>query len=241
MNKLHKVALAEKQQDEYRPRPDIRERLGDISITLLIGPTAIGKSHLIKKILELDSQFSESGTITNRPGRETDPNNYITNVPLETMLNRIEKQDFVQYGVVLPEKIYATDLDSYPSSHILLPALASSVDNFKKYGFKKVTPIGVLTSGEEWQERLKERRGSGDYENRLREAIASIQWLLQKYPTVPIVENRDGEDEETAREIIELSKDQAAIPAEASKRRIVHLGQGLLSIAEKELVQLGHE
>lgn len=234
MSSHDRVALAEKRQREYRPHPKIREKLADISITLLIGPTAIGKSHLINKVTEFDDQFTESGTITNRPPRESDPENYVTDVPLETMLNRIEKREFVQYGVVPPDKIYATDLNSYPSNHIILPALASSIDSFKNYGFKKVIPIGVLADGEEWQQRLGERRNNRDYASRLQEAIESVNWLLKKYPSIPIVENESGEDKRAAREIIRLSKERGA-PVENDDDHIIELGRQLIVVALREL------
>ena len=204
------LAWAEQNQASYRPSPEIQTALGETTLTLLIGPSSVGKSYLIHKVTSKDAEFSEASSITTRARRPDDAPNYRTDALKEDLLVKIKECSLVQYAVHPASKeMYASDLASYPTKFILLPALASRVGDFKELGFKKVIPVGLLASAEDWKERLKARVGSKDFASRIAEARESLAWIQANSDSIIVLENKTGEDETTADKIIKISKGQA--------------------------------
>ncbi len=201
------LAWAEQNQASYRPSQEVQGALGEITLALLIGPSSIGKSHIIHKVTAQDPEFSEASSITTRLRRPDDPANYRTDASKEDVLARIQNHSLVQYAVHPTSKeIYASDTASYPSRFVLLPTLASSVSDFESLGFKKIIPIGLLASPEDWEERLRDRKGDKDFASRLEEARKSVDWIQQHANLIAVLENKTGEDNSVAEKIIRIAK-----------------------------------
>lgn len=228
------VAWAEQHQAAYRPSQAVQDALGEVTLALIIGPSAIGKSHIIHRVSQIDPSFSESGTITTRPPRTDDPETYRAGVAKEEMIERIRQRSLVQYAVhPTSREIYASDIASYPTKFGLLPTLASSVGEFDTLGFKKVIPIGLLASREDWEARLQDREGDRDFEKRLAEARESTLWIQEHGSGIAVLENRTGEDQATAALITRIAKGQ---PVETlSGQTINRLSLGILAVINAKL------
>ncbi len=225
---------AEQHQAAYRPSQEVQDALGEITLALIIGPSSIGKSYIIHKVVERNSDFSEAGTITTRAPRPDDPEAYRAGIAKEEMIERIRERSLVQYAVhPTSREIYASDVASYPTRFGLLPTLASSVGEFDNLGFKKVIPIGLLANGEDWQTRLQDREGSKDFAKRLAEAKKSVLWIQEHAGEIVVLENQTGQDQLTAEIITRITKGQSV--ETLSSQAINQLSLGILAVISAKL------
>jgi len=206
LEREQKIAWAKEHKATYVPNTEVVEGLARFTIVLVIGPTAVGKSYIIQKVIDSDpDRFSIAGTITTREGREGDPENYRTDMDIDTLIERIKRGEIVQYDVhERTGQIYASDLQSYQTKIVLLPALASSVAQIEKVGFPNIIKVGLLAEGESWQSHLRERRGGKDYADRLKESEDCVQWLGSQRFDIPILENEIGNTDVTVQKLISI-------------------------------------
>lgn len=197
------------QQAKYRPSAEVQQVIGNVTIGLLIGPSGIGKSYLIDRCIELDPDtFSVAGSLTTREKRGNDPDNYRTNISLDEMRENVQNRELVQYGI-MGRNVYATDVKSYGTDYVLLPALASSVELLERVGFKKVVPIGIVATAQAWRTHgLAERENDPRFEARLAEAQESMKWLRQHRDKVPLVINDFENPEKSAMKIADIVTDR---------------------------------
>ena len=205
MSAIEKEVLwAQDSQHEYRANQNVRNALGKVTLGILVGPSSIGKSYAIQKAMELDSDVSEAGTLTTRPARANDSENYRAGLSTEAVVERIKAGSLVQYAVhPTSGDIYATDLASYSTDFVLLPTLATSADDFSDLGFKKIIPIGLLSDGLQWQERLEDRRNEKDFQKRMQEAKESIDWIKANFDRIIVLENKSDQGEIIGKQLIE--------------------------------------
>ncbi len=201
------VQWAIEQHANFEPNSRVKRNIAHISLGMLIGPTSIGKSHLINEVIRQDPQFSGMGTITNRDKRPDDPNNYQF-VTTDEFIDKIKSGELVQYEIHSHTgDFYGSDADSYKTELVVAPVLSRGVKAFELAGFKDTTPIGIVASGTDWQQRLPERSSEATFVNRLNEALEVIDWLQRRYHDIPILENRSDRTAETAQKIRQLTVD----------------------------------
>lgn len=189
-----RLSQLDKQRDEYHysgPRS-----LGEKTLARLVAPTAVGKSTIINRVLDIAKEENidagEVGTITTRSRRPNDPPNYQTaddGVTHEMMIDRIEKGELVSWSLFKTGHIYATDFDSYPAAYNFLPCLPDSLPMQDKAGFGAVRTFYIVTSVDAWYEQLQERIGPG-FEDRLEEAMSSLEFSqrnddIHKFVSLP--------------------------------------------------------
>lgn len=173
----------------YEPSLETKEKLSRVSLGMLIGPSAVGKSFLINRLTEQDGRFSGMGVITTRAPRESDADNYRFITPDE-FAKLIESGELVQYEVhPTTGDLYGSDVESFASSWVVAPVLAKGIKPFQKAGFKSVEPIGIVSPASEWSARLAERNVGEDLKKRLHEALLSIEWLRGHRFNTPILKN----------------------------------------------------
>lgn len=202
-----RIGWAREQQTTYQPNEQVNAGIARVSMGLLVGASGSGKSFLIDRVIEVDPRFSGLGSITTRNQRSTEPDNYRF-ISIKEFVEKIDSEELVQYEVH-PEidAIYGSDLESYATDLVVGPILPRSVDVFQKANFKHSSTIGIVAPGEQWRERLGERREdpNSNYGGRLREALNSTTWLQRRYMDIPILVNETGQGETTAQRIIELT------------------------------------
>lgn len=140
-------------QERYRTNnPDILERLGDVGIVAYAGPNGAGKTYQVRHSgLAVPINM---GTRLARTGEEK-----FVHVPMDEMLEKIERQEVVQYGA-LPEThtIYATDINSYQEGRMHAKEITvRGVAKLSMQGFGVVRPIGVVPYPHDLTERLEKR------------------------------------------------------------------------------------
>lgn len=203
---------ARDQHSRYTPSTATKEKLSNIALGMLVGPTAVGKSFLIDKVTEEDKHFSGMGTITTRAPRETDPDNY-SHITVEEFTAMIEAGELVQYEIhPTTDDFYGSDANSFSTDLVIAPVLASGVHSFRKAGFKRATTIGIVSPASQWSERLAVHEDSDDLIKRLREARHVIQWLrrYKHAPDVAILNNTANDVSSTvsAIEYLTMGKDR---------------------------------
>ncbi len=193
------------QHENFQPNSRTKQKIAHISLGMLIGPTSIGKSHLMDKVVQQDPRFSGMGTITNRDKRPGDPDNYRF-VSTDEFVSKIEAGELVQYEIHPGTgDFYGSDADSYETEFVVAPVLQKGVKAFESAGFKHTVPIGVVACGTDWQQRLPERSSEASFVGRLDEALEVIEWLQRKYHNIPILDNQNSKTAENAQKIRQLT------------------------------------
>lgn len=178
-----RLSQLDKQRDEYHYSGS--RSLGEKTLARLVAPTAVGKSTIINRVLDIAKDegidVGEVGTITTRSRRPNDPLNYQTaddGITHDMMIERIENGELVSWSLFKTGHIYATDYESYPATYNFLPCLPDSLPMQEKAGFGAVRTFYIVTSVDAWYEQLQERIGPG-FEDRLEEAMSSLEFSQQ--------------------------------------------------------------
>jgi guanylate kinase len=201
------LIAAETNQKRYRPNAEVKKKLAAYSILLVTAPTGLGKSTVIEKMLQLDSSLSEVGTNTTRQGRPgIDPPNYRADQLFADLLSQIEQGEITQYTIHSgTHHIYAATLDSYPTKRLVLPTLTTAIEQIDGVGFGEVIKVGLLAPGNEWQDRLVERRSDASFPARLKEARECVRWLKKQLSQgLHFVANSDGQADIAAQTMLNI-------------------------------------
>jgi len=222
---------------DYTPSEITRQKVSGKILTTLIAPTAVGKSTLINRVIELAGpDFSESYSVVTRPRRPTDPAMYKTSdegYTIERVGRMIEAQELTHYTVHPSGQIYGSLPDSFPARYNLLPCVPSILNVVQRVGFFAVYPIYIVTSVHDWAERLPERRADPSYRARLSEAIESLTWAIAHSDELLFVENISGQLDNAATIIKEVTRGRTITIDTA-----VHgttLAKAMLAYAKQEL------
>ncbi|MDB5177767.1 MAG: hypothetical protein JWO61_150 [Candidatus Saccharibacteria bacterium] len=224
------------QEHSYEASDVTKAKLSGKVVAALIAPTAVGKSTLAKRILELGgSDFSESYSVVTRPRRVDDPKEYKTRdegYDIDRVLEMIQARELTHYVVHPSGTLYASSPDSFPAHYNILPLLPSILPEVQRAGFANVYPVYIVVSSQQWIERLAERRSDPSYKARLEEAIESLEWALEHADELVFVENAANQLDETARTIIEVTRGHRDLP---DTERGVALVRDMLAFAQTEL------
>lgn len=191
----------------YEPNTEVQAAIAQKSIILVIGPAGVGKSFISRRVTETDPGFSELGTISTRPPKPDDPENYRTGVPIEEFAQKVMEGELVQFHRhQFTGELYGSDLASQPTNHIVTPALADSVGQFGQVGYRRVIPVGLYAPADQWMERLQPRKKDFDYGERLREALKVLGYLEGNLSNMPVYKNETNKGIEIARSIVNLTQ-----------------------------------
>ncbi|MDO8335376.1 MAG: hypothetical protein Q7T74_01150 [Candidatus Saccharibacteria bacterium] len=210
---------ASEKHKTYKPNKEIKAQLVDKIMVPLVGPTAVGKSFLAKRVTELDATFSEMATITTRASRPNDPDHVIADVDMDDFAGLIEAGELVQFEPHESGNLYGTTPDCYIGNKIIAPILSTGVETYQQLGFKQVTPMGIVAPSDTWGERLRERAEGDDYIDRLQEARKVLKWMQIYMHSIPILNNETNHGAEAASEIILLTENPTADNLGALRKR----------------------
>lgn len=188
------LAELNKRRDFYSCRSDTL--IDDIplkrkNLTVLIAATAVGKSTITKRILELAKEqgidAGEAGTETTRPHRADDGPTYRTDVPHEQMIQRIKDRDYPNWSIHPSGHIYATTPESLTAEHNFLPCLPQGYAMLKRAGFAALNAFYIVTPAAEWDKQIEDRKGLKDFPGRLDEAKSSLEFARRTRDIRPFV------------------------------------------------------
>lgn len=162
----------------YEPSAQILARISDVDLLMIVGPTGVGKTTIIK---HLGIPFVPIDTTRPRRADEVEGMDYFFRTDYDQLLEDIKNHLFVQFVVGLQGEFYGTRASLYPEVGMAAFAvLAEVVPQFRKMGFKEtytffITPPSFL----EWMDRMGQTGADRDQlVPRLKEARRSFEFAL---------------------------------------------------------------
>lgn len=229
---MHRVSELENALDIaaaiYEPSQDIAKQLGDKVLTALVAPYAMGKSTVMSKITQFDTDFGQEVGFTTRDpriGESLDAYRFLphTKETLEEILGKVETGQLVQFAThKTTKKIYGSEVVDYKKPFNVVDIMASGMSDLMRLPFKKVVSISLVAPVDDWHRWRLEREGNldtKDIKNRRIEAVSNLEWSLQNETSWVV--NRNGRSLMAALEVIGISREQ--IEPTASNRRIGEL------------------
>lgn len=210
---IEELIQLERRQNDYVPGDTIKKQLESKTLILVVSPTSMGKSTVIKRVTELDERFGVVGSFTTRDPRPDESGKKFTYIPhteegLNSLFQRIEKHEVVQYMIHPTTKhIYGTDISHYPKQYNMLDYIYSGIEGIRRLPFAASPVISIVAEPSQWVFWMNQRYPGGHPERhkRLDEAMLCFRWLLaQPIQTVHWVVNKDGQLDQSAQEVIRI-------------------------------------
>lgn len=177
MDKTDFIKWANKLADGYQASEDVKQRLAQVDLIAIVGPTGVGKTAIIE---ELDIPFVKSDVSREKRPNEDDESDYHFRSDFLNIIEEIKNGEYVQFLVSRSGEFYGTRKDSYPESGLCTMAIvAEAIDSFRALGFRKVVPIYIMPPGYvEWMRRVGANRHR-DIHERIAESIESIKIAIK--------------------------------------------------------------
>lgn len=206
---------------DYQPNSDVSLSILSRSLVEVIAPACEGKSTVMNKVVEMDTDFGYVRSWTTRNQEPRDEGSYYTfyntATELESLFDRIDKREAVQYTAhPTTGKLYGTSPEGYPAEYNLLDTLASSVDDLDKLAFKSIYKVALVSKGSERRRRFLTRypEESPERTKRLKEAALCLAWVLEQPEENLIwIENGKSDVEKAARDIRNAVKFSTPMPS----------------------------
>lgn len=209
----------------YTPNEQVLARLNGVHFVAVVGPTAAGKSTLIREALARNNSLHVVRNNTSRPPRPGEEGGIEYRFHTrEEMLERIKRREYVQIAPVVLEHLYATAPEDYSAQGIsLLPVLSAAVPVFRSLPFASFRIVYVLPSDFTlWQERIAEHNFSAEQlRKRLKEAADSLNFASTE-PDISFVMN--GTLADSVNEFVRVVKgDQPKLVASQGRNQAARL------------------
>jgi guanylate kinase len=171
--------------DSYRPNTETLDALASIQILGTVGPSASGKTTVMKALARINPEFQFILDETNRPPREGEQNrvDYIFRSQ-EEILADLKRGALVQVALGPNGHLYCTRLSSYPDGIGLMALVPAAVKEMRRLPFKSFQAAFIVPeSFEHWQNWLSIQAKKGRWDNqklkeRLEEAKKSYEFAL---------------------------------------------------------------
>lgn len=182
------------------------DSLKDRTLIMLIGPSAIGKSTLMNKIIQLHPEFGRVTGFTTRSPRPNDEPGQYRYLSEKEVEQKIARNELVQYATFpITRQIYGTEIIDYHAVYNIKDILANAVPDFRALPFKKTIAISLTAPASQWREWFLSRYPvpSEEAKKRLEEAKLSINWSLND-PDTYWLENSTDQLTNTAQKLIDI-------------------------------------
>jgi guanylate kinase len=206
---------------DYQASPQALDHLKDVDFVAVVGPTAVGKTTLIKAAVASDPRMHMLVAGTSRlprPG-EKDGVDFHYGTP-QAMQARAEKGGYVTLILGVSGDFYTTAPEDYPPGKIILLAtLSSAVNGFRKLPYKNFRTIFILPpSYEIWQQRLHQHDfDEQQLQRRLQEAATSLEFGLQDSATQFVT---NDELAAATKDFLQLAQGHPATESQATAREL---------------------
>jgi guanylate kinase len=138
---------------DYQAAPEVMHRIGRVSMLMIIGPSGVGKTSVIKQI---DVPYVIADTTREPRQGERNGVDYHFRKDYDNIFHEIQTGQFVQIAVGPTGDFYATRPQVYPESGPAVYAVvADAVPIFRKLDFKTTVSVFITPpSFEEWMRRI---------------------------------------------------------------------------------------
>ncbi|MBT8224874.1 MAG: hypothetical protein HKP61_08325, partial [Dactylosporangium sp.] len=168
--------------ERYRPAPEVLRRLATVDFVAVVGPSAAGKTTLIREATRREPGLR---LVLNNTSRDPRPDEREgVDYRFETrrrMEERIHRREYVQVAPSVFGDLYATAAEDYATDGVaLLPVLADAMPGFRALPFRSSHTLYVLpATWEAWWPRLMRRQFNAEVlAGRLAEARRSLEFAL---------------------------------------------------------------
>ena len=199
---------------------------------MIVGPTAIGKSAIMNKVIELDTRFGRVGGFTTRLQRPNDEAGLYRYLSNDAARQIIEQGEAVQFAInPANDQIYGTQAIDYASEFNMKDTLSGAVAGFMNLPFQNHMTISVTASTEAWKTWLDARfpEPSADRTRRLIEAKQSIEWSLNQKNNHAWAMNTQGSVDKAASSLISYATGTRYVDSFDEPRKMLRLIDDLLS------------
>lgn len=167
----------------YRPGPQVLERLKQVDFVAVVGPTAAGKTTLIRAVVKANPALHPLVAGVSRPARAGERDGVDFHfADKETMEARARRGEYVTVVTGAAGDLYTTAPEDYwPDKTVVLAVLAHAVPLFRSLPFRSFKTIfSVPPDWPTWQERISRRNFTPEQlAPRLKEAKQSLRFALQ--------------------------------------------------------------
>jgi guanylate kinase len=170
----------------YKPSPKVLQDMANIQVLGLVGPSASGKTTIIKALIKASPRVKFILDETSRAPRP----NEVSSVDFlfrtkEEILQNAKAGKLVQVAIGPNDDLYCTHLSSYPTGAIGIIALVPpAVKEFRQLPIKSFQAAFIVPYNfEAWQQWLTKQAKAGDWsqeklQSRLAEAKQSYEFAL---------------------------------------------------------------
>lgn len=167
----------------YKPSRDVINRIANIKLLMIIGPSGVGKTTLMNK---LSMPFVPSDTTRPRRPGEVDGVDYLFHQDYAALAQDIKNGHFLQIVIGVGGDLYATRGTSYPDNGMAVMAVVAGViPLFRQLGFKDTLSAFITPpSFSEWQRRLSTHNlAQQQLDKRISEGKRSLEFALSDSQT----------------------------------------------------------
>jgi guanylate kinase len=162
----------------YEPSPVALQRISNITLFMVIGPSGVGKTSIIKG---MNIPYVASDITRPKRPEEVDGQDYYFRTDYDKLIYDIEHGGFVQVAIGPDGDFYGTRANSYPSFGMAVySVVADVIPIFRELGFEKTFSLYIVPPNmAEWMHRMKGHNLSPpDLEKRMAEAQRSLKFAL---------------------------------------------------------------
>jgi guanylate kinase len=180
----------------YRPAPDVLDHLKQIDFVAVVGPTAAGKTTLIKEAAAANPVLHMLVSGVSREQRPDEQNDVDYHFGAKgDMEARAKKGEYVTVVPGVSGDLYTTAPEDYPAGKtVLMAMLADVAPLFRSLPYRHFRTIFVVPPDyETWSARLSQHSFTAEQlKRRLAEAERSLQFALEDTETCFVINNALG-------------------------------------------------
>jgi hypothetical protein len=195
----------------YETSAQNKAALKEMTMVLLLGPFATGKTAIMDTAGTIDGSFHRVDSMTTRPRRpDEDPHPKFRahdEQTLRALLLEVEAGSLVQFMVhPTTAHVYGSAIDSYGAYEFpMLEAVPAALPGLDALPFRDSKKITVVAPSGEWLGRLSNRRKAGseaDIKKRVAEGVTNLAWAFDQGENHLWVSNGSQPIVETAAQVI---------------------------------------
>lgn len=152
-------------------------KIGEAGLIALIGPTAAGKSTLLKEVIKTAPEIRPMGSTMTRPARINEAPYNRNNVPIEVFRDAVLNRSIVDYFVSDTEEVYGSFPDQFSAPLTIGEVGYDTITQLETQPFRGFWPIYTLMAGDVYAARIElDRIRDTKVLGRITEGLASLDF-----------------------------------------------------------------